>query len=181
MSDHFFIVTGGPGAGKTSLIEALSRRGLHVMPESGRAIIQDERCRGGSALPWADRAAYAERMVDRDLRAYSDARALAGPVIFDRGIPDTLGYLTLCDLPVPPYIAAAARQVRYNPRVFLAPCWDDIFIQDAERKQTRAEAEMTCGVMVETYKGLGYEIVELPRTDVESRVDFLLAQMWPNK
>ena len=28
MSDHFFVVTGGPGAGKTSLITELARRGL---------------------------------------------------------------------------------------------------------------------------------------------------------
>jgi len=38
MSDHFFVVTGGPGAGKTSLITELARRGFHTIPESGRAI-----------------------------------------------------------------------------------------------------------------------------------------------
>lgn len=32
MSDHFFVVTGGPGAGKTSLILELARRGFHTPP-----------------------------------------------------------------------------------------------------------------------------------------------------
>lgn len=109
MSDHFFVVTGGPGAGKTSLITELARRGFHTTPESGRAIIREEMQSGGDALPWADRMAYAERMLARDLRAYSAAQALSGLVIFDRGIPDILGYLTLCGLPVPPHIAAAAK------------------------------------------------------------------------
>jgi predicted ATPase len=30
-------------------------------------------------------------MLERDLRAYEDAQALSGPVIFDRGIPDIMG------------------------------------------------------------------------------------------
>jgi len=51
MSDRFFVVTGGPGAGKTSLIIELARRGVHTIPESGRAIIREELQRGGDALP----------------------------------------------------------------------------------------------------------------------------------
>ncbi len=144
MSDHFFVVTGGPGAGKTSLITELARRGFHTIPESGRAVIREEMQSCGDALPWADRMAYAERMLERDLRAYSAAQALPGPVIFDRGIPDIMGYLTLCSLPVPPHVAAAAKAARYNASVFLAPYWDEIFTQDSERKQNRAEAEATC-------------------------------------
>lgn len=177
MSNHLFVVTGGPGAGKTSLITELARRGFHTIPESGRAIIREEMQRCGSALPWVDRMAYAEKMLDRDLRAYSAAQALSGPVIFDRGIPDIAGYLTLCGLPVPPHVTAAAKVSRYNQRVFLAPYWDAIFTQDAERKQTRAEAEATCTVMHKTYAALGYDITELPRTDIAKRADVIAAQL----
>ncbi|MCA0851009.1 AAA family ATPase [Salipiger thiooxidans] len=176
MCDHFFVVTGGPGAGKTSLITELARRGLHTIPESGRAVIREEMQSGGDALPWADRMAYAERMLERDLRAYEDAQALSGPVIFDRGIPATMGYLTLCGLPVPPHVAAAARANRYNARAFLAPYWNEIFTQDTERTQTRTEAEATCAVMRETYAALGYQITELPRADIATRADFVCAQ-----
>ncbi|MCE8438450.1 AAA family ATPase [Rhodovulum sulfidophilum] len=177
MSDHFFVVTGGPGTGKTSLITELARRGFHTIPESGRAIIREEMQSGGDALPWADRAAYAERMLQRDLRSYEDAQAHSGPVIFDRGIPDILGYLTLCSLPVPSHVAAAAKAARYNARVFLAPYWDEIFTQDTERTQTRAEAEATGAVMRDTYTALGYEIIELPRTDIARRADFVCEQL----
>ncbi|OWU66537.1 ATPase [Roseovarius sp. 22II1-1F6A] len=176
MSDHFFVVTGGPGAGKTSLITEFSRRGFHTIPESGRAIIREEVASGGDALPWAGRMAYAERMLEHDLRAYSAAQSLSGPVIFDRGIPDVLGYLTLCGLPVPPHIAAAAKATRYNARVFLAPYWNEVFTQDTERKQTRTEAEATCAAMRETFTALGYQITELPRADIATRADFVCAQ-----
>lgn len=177
MSDRFFVVTGGPGAGKTGLITELARRGFHTIPESGRAIIREEMQRGGDALPWGDRMAYAERMLERDLRAYSAAQSLSGPVIFDRGIPDIMGYLSLCGLSVPPHVAAAAKAARYNARVFLAPFWDEIFTQDTERKQTRAEAEATCAVIRETYIALGYQITELPRADIATRADFVCKQL----
>ncbi|MDT0681769.1 AAA family ATPase [Roseicyclus sp. F158] len=176
MSDHFFVVTGGPGSGKTSLITELARRGFHTIPESGRAIIREEMKSGGDALPWADRMAYAQRMLERDLCAYSAAKVLSAPVIFDRGIPDIMGYLSLCGLPVPSHVVAAAGATRYNVRVFLASYWDEIFTQDTERKQTRDEAVATCAVMRETYTALGYEITELPRADIATRADFVCAQ-----
>ena len=71
----------------------------------------------------------------------------------------------------------AAKADRYNARVFLAPYWDENFTQDSERTQTRAEAEATCTVMRETYAALGYEIMELPCTDIESRADFVCKQL----
>nr|WP_260006321.1 AAA family ATPase [Leisingera sp. M527] len=113
----------------------------------------------------------------KDLRAYSAVQALSGPVIFDRGTPGILGYFKLCGLPVPPHVAAAAKAARYNRCVFLAPFWDEIFTQDTERKQTRAEAEATCAVMRETYTALGYEITELPRADIVTRADFVCKQL----
>ncbi|WP_245897737.1 AAA family ATPase [Palleronia abyssalis] len=42
MSDRFFVVTGGHGTGKTSLITELARRGLQTIPESGLAIIRED-------------------------------------------------------------------------------------------------------------------------------------------
>lgn len=59
----------------------------------------------------------------------------------------------------------------------LARCWDDIFTQDTERKQTRAEAEATCAIMRETYIALGCEITELPRTNIASRAEFICVQL----
>lgn len=34
------IITGGPSAGKTTLITALEKSGFHCQPESGRAVIK---------------------------------------------------------------------------------------------------------------------------------------------
>ena len=171
--DRFYSITGGPGSGKSTLIAALSGAGFQTMPEAGRAIIRDQVAIGGNALPWGDRSAFAELMLSWEMRSWREAQALSGPVIFDRGVPDTAGYLSLCGLPVPRHFLKAAQDFRYNRRVFIAPPWAEIFIQDAERKQTFAEAEATYCAVVETYVGLGYELVELPLVPVDERVCFV--------
>jgi predicted ATPase len=102
------------------------------------------------------------------------ALALKGPVIFDRGVPDVLGYLRLCGLSIPAHVNRAAQRLRYNRRVFIAPPWREIFQIDAERKQSFDEAQATYQAMIETYSGLGYELIQLPLISVQERVNFLL-------
>lgn len=177
MADHLHIITGGPGSGKTSLIDALGMAGLRYMPEAGRAIIQDQIDIGGTALPWSDREAFAELMLAWELRSYREAADAPGPVIFDRGIPDVIGYLRFCGLPTPTTALRAAEKRRYAKRVFVAPPWPAIFEQDAERKQTLAEAEATYHAMVGTYSDLGYELVALPLTPVAQRVSFVMERI----
>jgi predicted ATPase len=173
--ERFFVVTGGPGSGKSTIVEALARHGLATTAEAGRAVIREQVRAGGRALPWLDRAAFADLMLDHDLRSYRLAEEARGTVVFDRGIPDVAGYLRLSGLPVPPHVEDAARRHRYNRRVFVAPPWPEIYRGDEERRQTLEEAERTYHAMVETYSGLGYELVPLPRASVEERVRAVLS------
>ena len=147
------------------------------MPEAGRAIIKAQRAIGGDALPWADRAKFSELMLGWDLRRYCDAAALETPVIFDRGIPDSIGYLELCGLSVPAHFEAAARAHRYRREVFIAPPWPEIFANDAERRQSLQEAEATFRAMCAVYTRLGYRLIELPRAPVEERAEFLAGRI----
>ena len=175
--ERFFILTGGPGSGKSTLIAALAARGIRTMPEAGRAIIQDQVAIGGDALPWGDRAAFAELMLSWEMRSYREALVGDGPVVFDRGVADVLGYLRLSGLPVPLHVERAAQAFRYHRRVFVAAPWAEIFGKDAERKQPFEEAKRTYTVLAETYTELRYELIVLPFAPVEERVDFLLAKI----
>lgn len=171
--ERFIIISGGPGSGKSTLIDALEKGGFARTVEAGRAIIQDQVAIGGNALPWKDRTLFAELMLCWEMRSHAMAERQLGTVFFDRGVPDVIGYLTLCDLPVPQHMEEAALQFRYNRTVFLAPPWLEIFGQDAERKQDFEEAERTFDAMDKTYRRLGYEIALLPKVSVQERVDFI--------
>lgn len=51
---HRFILTGGPGSGKSTIIDKIMKRGFWCSKESGRGVIQDQVNIGGDALPWAN-------------------------------------------------------------------------------------------------------------------------------
>lgn len=172
--DRFLVVTGGPGSGKSSLIDALQQSGYARSVEAGRSIIQDQTAIGGRALPWVDPALFAEMMLCWEMRSYQMAQLQNGLAFFDRGVPDVLGYLRFLNLPVPEHMRKAANTFRYNRHVFIAPPWQEIFRQDRERKQDFGEAVRTYETMVATYATLGYDLVEIPRVPVDERVRFML-------
>jgi predicted ATPase len=172
-AERFILITGGPGSGKSTLIDYLQEAGFSRSYEAGRGVIQDQMAIGGRALPWNDPDLFAELMLCWELRSYHSAATRMAPVFFDRGIPDIIGYLRLEGRPVPAHLHTAARTFRYHPRVFIAPPWPEIYQQDAERKQSLAEAERTYESMVTTYTEYGYELVHLPRVTVEERVRYV--------
>jgi len=170
----FFVLTGGPGSGKTALVEALRARGYACSVEAGRGVIQHQVAIQGPALPWLDPILFAEMMLSWEMRSYDLAQQTPGPVFFDRGVPDVQGYLQLLKFPVPSHILKASHIFRYNSTVFIAPPWKEIFRQDRERKQDFDEAVRTYETMRAIYTELNYHLIEIPRTSIEERLDFLL-------
>lgn len=171
---NLYIISGGPGSGKSTLLKALAQHGFPCMPEAGRSIIQHQLSINGTALPWANRSLFAELMLGWDMRSYYEALQLNTTVLFDRGIPDVMGYRRLCNLPVPAHIEKAANTYRYHPRVFIAPPWQEIFTGDEERKQSFEEAQATHDALTAVYTKLGYELLTLPLASVEERTTFVL-------
>lgn len=175
--DRFFVLTGGPGSGKTTLVEALKARGYATTEEAGRRVIREQMESGGDGMPWIDRERFAELMFDWEFRSYRDAERQDGPVVFDRGLPDTIGYLRLEGLEVPAWMEEEAWRLRYNAQVFIAPPWKEIYGRDEERRQSWEVAVRTHEVMAETYTELGYELTELPRATVDQRASFVIAAL----
>ncbi|WP_367165703.1 AAA family ATPase [Kosakonia cowanii] len=174
---HRFVITGGPGSGKSTVIDVLINRGYWSSTEAGRAVIQDQVRIGGNALPWADQAAFAELMLCWEMRSWHEAEGLSEPCFYDRGVPDVAGYLHLSELPTPAHLDNAIAEFPYNHVVFIAPPWREIYVQDAERKQSFDVAVSTYHAMVETYHKHDYQLIELPYVLAEERADFILSEI----
>lgn len=171
--DRFVVISGCSSGGKSTLLAALGRRGYAVVDEPGRRIVKEELAGDGLALPWVDGPAFLRRAIAMALADRASAITSDGWVFFDRGLIDAA--VGLQHLTGEPLIEKLGRSHRYHRRVFLAPPWPEIYVQDAERRQGLAAAISEYSRLLEVYPSLGYEVSILPKTGVEQRVDFVLS------
>ncbi|HYZ84438.1 MAG TPA: AAA family ATPase [Bryobacteraceae bacterium] len=174
--DRFFLLTGAFGSGKSTLLEHLQLRGIQRIVEPARPILAQQRSIQGNGLPERDSRLFVELMFSRMLDAYQQSDALQGPILFDRGIPDILGYAALFGFDFPPG-ENAARLYRYNPQVFIAPAWEQIYCTDGERTLPFSVARKFGNDVRAIYKQLGYTLVDLPCVSVEERAHFILRRL----
>jgi len=168
---NFFVLTGGPGVGKTTLIRQLAAMGECVVGESARAVIREQTDAGGEGVPWRDNDLYVRLCAERDIASFDGLADESRPVFFDRGIIDS--YRANGAVPSP-MLHEAIRTRRYNRMVFLFPPWPEIYQTDAERRQSWAEAERTFQVIAKALPELGYAPLVVPRDSVERRAAFVL-------
>lgn len=168
---NFFLFTGGPGVGKTTLIRHLEARGERVVEETHRAVIAEQAAAGSRAVPWDDYAACCELCVRRDIEKFDALAVETGRVFFDRGILDGFDPRWAA----PPELLTGAQQRRYNAQAFVFPPWREIYGTDAERRQDWAEAEATFGRILAGLERFGYRAVVVPKARVEDRAAFVLA------
>ena len=177
LKNNFHILSGGPGAGKTTLLEALRRRGFACVAEAARKVLKAQALIGGNATHDGDRARYRDLTLEQELADYHAMAATDAPVFFDRAIPELSGYGNAPGEADPPALTRAIAECRYNPRVFLFPPWEAIYVHDELRKHSFAHAIETfenCGA---AYRRHGYRIVEMPKAGIEARVDFVLREI----
>ncbi len=175
---NYFIISGGPGVGKTTLIEELKQTGFLTVEEEARRIIKDQLTMGGDGLPWRNKTLYAQLMFDASVRTFEKIKSdnFTDPIYFDRGILDTICYMNMENIPVSKETVEIVGKCVYNRNVFILPPWKAIYETDRERKQSWKEALSTFDKMKETYVEYGYNVIEVPRVSILERQQFVIEQ-----
>ncbi len=169
------MISGCSGGGKSTLLAELRRRGFATVDEPGRRIVAEELECGGSALPWVDAVAFAQRAIDLSLADRAAADMSARWLFFDRGLIDAAAALE--HLTGEHVVESLGSIHRYHKRVFLVPPWPEIYVSDQERRHGFAEAIEEYNRLIKVYPLLGYEIHVLPKVSVAKRADWILAAL----
>jgi predicted ATPase len=73
-------------------------------------------------------------------------------------------------------------RLQLHHTVFVLPPWPEIYVNDAERDQSFAQAASVHGQIQQWYARCGYQINEVPCVEVEQRVSHVLealgVQVW---
>jgi predicted ATPase len=165
-----YIITGGPGSGKSSLLSALVDKSYQGFEEISRIIIREQHEIGGDRVPWLNLAAFAELCYER-MSAQLDLCDSDCTYFYDRGLPDIIAYVRRGGLQVPEKYFEKAKS--YNRTVFIAPPWENIFVNDSERPESFEDAVEINRFLKLTYQELGFNVVELPKVSIEQRVAFI--------
>jgi predicted ATPase len=170
---QIYIITGGPGFGKTQLIEGLRRAGYLCSGEFARDLIVSQQNSGGEILPWKKPRRFQQEVLQKRKDFFESVPE--GAIAFaDRGIPDQLAFARYKGFGSPETLINAADEYRYASNVFVAPPWPEIFVNDPIRTETFDEALQIHEFVLETYRNLNYQIIELPLLPVDQRVNYLL-------
>jgi len=169
------ILTGGPGTGKTTLLAALSARGVDTVPESARAVIEERLAAGLPPRPPPPE--FAAEILRRDLLKHDAVTDGHRPTVFDRSAVESLAMAVEHGALTPAEAAPVRERLRFARTVYIAPPWRAIYVTDAARDHTYAHCERVHEALCECYTHAGYHLRELPRVPTAERVAWLLAQM----
>lgn len=168
------VLTGAPGAGKTTLLDAAAAAGLTTSPEVARQLLQQP---GGMDLRAQEPLGFAEAMLEAHAREYQRLADHPGPVVFDRGFPDVVGFLDVSGLRVPAAVDRACRTLRYHGPILRAPAWAAIYAQDPERIQDWQQAVASDEAVTAAWRRYGYQVEDLPLAGVDQRLAVLRSRL----
>jgi len=169
------VFTGGPGAGKTTVLHALRAQGYTVVEDTARAIIQSRNRRGLAPRPQP--LEFAGEILRNDIEQYRLSADVYGYVFFDRGVLDALCMVDQVAPLAQAELDALVAKYPYHRQVFCFPPWDAIYARDAERDHTFAHAVQVHETTVQWYRRCKYEVVEMPKLSVSERCAFVLQEL----
>jgi len=179
-----YVITGGPGVGKTTLIEELKAQGYATVPEASRMVILEEQQKNTGILPWTNLYEFQKLVVQKqqelEVKVIQEARCIPNSaaenfIFLDRGMIDNIAYCREGRIAVPEELEKAVAGVSYAGIFLLDPL--SSYAQDAQRKEDGEKAEKLHQFIQEVYQEQGYAIIQVPVLSVEERVSFLLGKI----
>ena len=168
------VLIGGPGTGKSSVLNELIARGFHCMPEVSREVTLEAQKQGIQQLFLTDPLLFSKMLLEGREKQYLQAESTDEDwVFFDRGLPDVHAYMNYTNDSFPGYFIEKCEQYRYD-HIFAFKPWKKIYISDNERYESYEESVIISDFIEKAYQELGYSIIEVPFGSVRERSDFIV-------
>jgi len=170
---NWYVVTGAPSSGKTTLVRELEKLGYRVAHEVARAHIEQQMAQGQTLEEVrADKRSFENSILNAKIAIEADLFE-DEVIILDRAIPDSIAYFEVAGLDTKGAIEKSPRD-RYK-KVFLLDRLpyqtDHVRIEDI---QTAVSLDQG---LEQSYRMLGYDVIRVAVMPIEDRTKFILKEI----
>lgn len=175
------VITGGPGTGKTSVINKLESSNFYCFHEVIRDMTKNAKEKenvinhaSNPLLFVSDPDEFNNLIMKGRIQQFKKEIINNKNIAFyDRGIPDVLAYMDFFKQQYKKEFIEACENCIYD-QVFIFPPWEDIYVSDNERGESFDESAQIHQNLLHTYKKYGYECIEVPFGTINERTDFII-------
>ncbi len=172
MPNNWYIITGGPSTGKTTLLQELELLGHKTVPEAARTWIDENLGRGISVKQLrADEYKFQQDIakLKAKIERAIDADALT---FFDRGMHDTLAFMRHYGFPIEGWIVKLAEKSQYKKVFLLEPL--AFYERDYARTEDQHFLNKIPQLLHDVYTEFGMKPISVPPISPAERAKFIL-------
>lgn len=172
---NWYVVTGGPSCGKTTLLEELEGQGYSTIPEAAPLIIDEELEKGFAVEEIReDEQKFQDKVTRRKIEIEDniDPDVLT---FFDRGMHDTEAYFKANRFTLEQWTINAVQKASYR-RSFILEALPK-YKQDYARTENADIGTRINTLLYAAYTNAHIPIVKVPVLDPAGRADFVLQRL----
>ncbi len=176
MTNSWYVLTGGPSCGKTTLVGEFERLGYHTVPEAARLVIDEGIAEGRTIEEIREDELDFQNTIMRRKIAIETSLEPRNITFLDRGMHDTEAYMNLHNFDMEEWVVTAIRAAQYRKIFWLEPLAD--YEQDYARTESAEQIATLNGLLFRTYADAGMEPIRVPAASVPNRVQLILGHVY---
>lgn len=171
---NWYVITGGPGSGKTTTVNHLNMLGYHTTIEHARHFIDTQMISGRTVEEIRKNQLEFQRGI-LDMQLLQEASLSPDELVFlDRALPDALAYYRFLNLPIDKKLEDSLKKVAYK-KVFILKSLP--LVNDYARREDEAAQKKIAELITEVYESLPFPVIHVPVLAPEERSNFILKNL----
>jgi len=171
---NWYVITGGPGSGKTTMVNLLRDRGFATTIEHARHYLDTQRVTGRTVLEIRKNQEEFQLGI-LNMQLEQEASISPNDIVFlDRAIPDSLAYYHFLNLEPNIKLLNALKKVFYR-KIFILDLLP--LVNDYARREDQEEQKRIHQLLIEVYESFHFPLIHVPVLSPAERVDFILKHL----